>query len=497
VTAVVAGGSPLPAARRTIDGAGRCLAPGFVDVHTHADHLPFVDPGMAATLRQGVTTVVVGNCGVSLWPPGDLDMFAPFLAGRPGVGAWRRYADYLAALARCRPAVNVATLVGHGTGRGHVMGRARRPPSGAERERLRALVAGAVAAGACGVSSGLVYAPGMYADEDELVAVAEGAAAHGGLYASHVRGEGRLLFAALDEAVAVGRRAGLPVHVSHLKLEGRSQWGRVGEAFARLAGHDATADQYPYTAWMTDLASFLPPWAPVERLPALLADAPGRRRLLHAIEHGEDDWQSSVEDCEWSDIVLASGVPAAWVGRDLAAVAADLGLAPAEAVARLLCDHPQAFVIGHAMSEDDVRAILARPEVFVASDGMPLPGVGAGAASPGEAVLDHPRSYGTFPRVLGRYVRDLGLLPLEMAVRKMTALPAARFGLAGRGRVAEGAWADLVLFRPDEVAEGGDFGAPWRPPRGVDVVVVNGAVAWEDGAVRARAGRVLRRGTDA
>ena len=482
-------GRPLPSAAQTINGAGRVLAPGFIDVHTHDDHLPFVDPAMTATVRQGVTTVVVGNCGISLWPPGNLDMFAEFLGDDPRFGrAWQGCSDYLAAVAACRPAVNVATLVGHGTLRAAVMGYERRPPESGELARMRELAAAAVADGALGLSTGLVYAPGMYATTAEIAALAAAVAPHGGIYASHVRGEGRLVFTAVREAIEIGRQAGVPAHVSHLKLEGRPVWGRVEELLALFEGTDATADQYPYTAWMTDLASFLPPWAPVGRLAELLSSASERQRLVTSVEHGESDWQSSVEGSGWESVVLASAAQPAWVGKDLATLGNQLGLPPVEVMFRALLAKPDAFVIGHAMSEADVRAILARPEVMVASDGMPLP-----AAQQATAVVDHPRSYGTFPRVLGHYVRDEHVLTLETAVRKMTSLPAERFGLRDRGCLREGAYADLVLFDARQVAEGGGFADPFRPPRGIDVVVVNGRAVW-DGAPIARAGRVLERG---
>ena len=482
-------GAAAPQAMRRVDGTGRVLAPGFIDVHTHDDHLPFVDPAMAATIRQGVTTVVVGNCGVSLWPPRDLDMFAEYLVDYPDFGrGWQGCGDYLDAVAACRPAVNVATLAGHGTLRAQVMGYERRPPDSGELARLRELAAEAVAEGALGLSTGLVYAPGMYADTDEIAAIAAAVAPAGGIYASHIRGEGRLVFAAVREALEIGRRAGVPAHVSHLKLEGRDVWGRTGELLALFEGEDATADQYPYTAWMTDLSSFLPPWAPVDGLAELLASPSDHRRLADTVEHGEAAWQSSLEGTGWECMVLATAAEPSWEGKDLAAIAAELGEPPVETMFRVLLDKPDAMVVGHAMSENDVRAILARPDVMVGSDGMPLPD-----DERFRLATDHPRSYGTFPRVLGRYARDERLLALDTAVRKMTSLPADRFGLRDRGRIADDAYADLVLFDPATVADGADFAHPFTPPTGVELVVVNGHVAW-DGSVCGRAGRALGRG---
>lgn len=482
-------GAAVPQAARTVAGGGRVVAPGFIDVHTHDDHLPFVDPAMEATIRQGVTTVIVGNCGSSLWPPCDLGTFAEYLVDYPDFGRdWRGCSDYLDAVAACRPSVNVATLVGHGTLRAQVMGYERRPPDSGELARLRELAAEAVAEGALGLSTGLVYAPGMLADTGEIAAMAAAIAPAGGIYTSHIRGEGRLVFTAVREALEIGRRAGVPAHVSHLKLEGRDVWGRTGELLALFEGEDATADQYPYTAWMTTLSSFLPPWAPVGSLPELLASPADHRRLAETIERGEEAWQSSLEGTGWECMVLASAAEPSWAGKDLAVIAAELGEPPVETMFRVLLGKPDAFVVGHVMSEDDVRAILARPGVMVASDGRPLPD-----DERFRQAAAHPRSYGTFPRVLGRYTRDERVLALATAVRKMSSLPADRFGLRGRGRVAEGALADLVLFDPATVADGGDFDHPFLAPTGIDLVVVNGRVAW-DGSVCGRAGRALRRG---
>jgi N-acyl-D-amino-acid deacylase len=329
----------------------------------------------------------------------------------------------------------------------------------------------------------------MYADTSEIAGVATGLAHHGGLYASHMRAEGRLLFAAVRETIAIGRTAGVQPHISHLKLEGTYAWGRVDELLALIDEGGATADQYPYTAWETDLASFLPPWAPVARLPELLADPAAKSRLVVAIEEGEEDWESSVAGSGWAPIVVETG-PTELAGRDIAAIAAERGTAPTDVTLDLLLAHPGIVVSGHTMREDDVRTILARPDILVASDGTAISPEG-----PQAHTLVHPRSYGTFPRVLGRYVREHPLLTLEAAVRKMTSLPARRFGLAGRGVLKSGAAADLVLFDPDGVGDRATFADPHAYPSGIDLVVVNGRVAWHPERVGdAAAGRVERAG---
>ena len=301
-----------------------------------------------------------------------------------------------------------------------------------------------------------------------------------------MRAEGHLIFGAVREAAEIGRRAEVHAHVSHLKLEGRRAWGRSCELLALVDESGVTTDQYPYTAWETDLASFLPAWAPVERLPELVADPDARARLVRIIEEGEPDWESSVADSGWESIVLEVEDPAL-ADRDIASAAADRGMAPVDLALELLCADPLTTVRGHGMDEDDVRAILARPDVIVGSDGMAV----APEGKLRQTTL-HPRSYGTFPRVLGRYARDAGLLSLESAVRKMTLLPAKVFGLGGRGVVAEGAVADLVLFDPATVTDTAAFGDAHRYPEGIVAVIVAGEVAW-DGERRARAGQAVRR----
>jgi N-acyl-D-aspartate/D-glutamate deacylase len=353
---------------------------------------------------------------------------------------------------------------------------------------MRRMVAEAMEAGAVGLSTGLVYVPGIYSRTDELVALAAEVAPFGGLYASHIRGEGRDLFAAVREALEIGARAGVPSHVSHLKCESSLVWGRAADLLALFDGRDATADQYPYTAWASVLWSLLPDWAPVAELPALVRDRETRERLVRAVEHGEPRFQSSVDGVGWDRIVVESTADARWNGRSIAEIGASLEVEPVDAMFRLLLDEPETAVIGHAMHEDDVRAIVSRPDVMVASDAAAMSPEGPLGGMP-----VHPRNYGTFPRVLGRYVRDEGLLTLEAAVRTMTSLPAERFGLDGRGRIVEGAAADLVVFDPATVADAASFERPHAYPVGIGAVVVNGRVAW-DGERGERAGRVIRRG---
>jgi len=483
-------GDDAPPASRTIDARGSVVSPGFVDVHNHSDLSPFVLPTMPSTVRQGVTSVVVGNCGSSPFPLSSWDEgLSLAYAGddeRPAP-AWTSWGDYLDAIDAARPSVNVATLVGHGSVRREVIGEDRRPPTDEELASMRTIVGEAVADGAVGVSTGLIYVPGIYADTDEVIAVARAAAAMGGLYASHIRGEGRDLFRAVDEALAIGAEAELPVHVSHLKCETSLMWGRADDLLARLRdAADATGDQYPYEAWNSSLSSLLPPWAPAASVGAIASE--DHERLRAAVEIGEPDFQSSVEGVGWDRIVLETAPKDRWRGRSVGAIADERAVDPFDAFVDLLDTDPEISCIGHAMAPEDVRTILADPSVFVASDASATAPEGLGGDLP-----VHPRSYGTFPRALA-LARDEALLPLEAVVRKMASLPADRFGLAGRGRIEPGAFADLVVFDPATINDLATFDDPHAFPEGIAAVVVNGRIAWSDGDTSiACAGRALRR----
>ncbi|MGI9611840.1 MAG: N-acyl-D-amino-acid deacylase family protein [Acidimicrobiales bacterium] len=427
-----------------IDGAGRTLSPGFVDVHTHDDGALLRYPGMEFKLAQGCTSVVIGNCGFSAAPavegetdPSNLIGVAP---------TWTDLAGFAAAVDAAKPSVNTMALIGHNTVRHLVMGYERRDPTAAELATMRDMVAAGMAQGACGFSSGLVYEPGRYCKTDELVALAEPSASVGGLYASHIRNEGDRLLEAVDEAIAIGNQAKLAVQLSHHKAAGRRNWGKVAQSLARVdeanaAGADITLDVYPYTAGSGPMAQYFN----LDRI-----------------------------DPELAEVIRFASCPAFrhYEGRMAVDLAAEQGVTASDVVREVLTAPKgnQTICIQFIIDEADIATNLEHPLMMVGSDGIPdLNG------------LPHPRLFGTFPKVLSHYVRDEGVLPLEDAIRRMTSLSCDRFGFAERGRIAEGNFADLVLFDPATVVDTATYDEPKQEPTGIELVMVNGEIAFQGG----------------
>ena len=470
--ALVAPAIPVSRARRVIDATGRIVAPGFIDLHAHLDPLPQL-PSAESALRQGVTTAVGGPDGGSPWP------LAPYLAAREaaGVGA------------------NVAFLVGHNTVREEVMGMADRAPTSPELARMQSMVAQAMGEGAWGISTGLKYLPGAYSTIDEVVAVSQPAADSGGFYTSHLREEGLGLLESVAEAIEIGRRARIPIVLTHHKAVGTPMWGKSAVTLrmvdsARRAGVDIMMDQYPYTATHTGLSVLIPSWAMAD------GDTAFRRRvndpvLRDSIERGivfnilNDRGGGDLARVQFSRVRWKTDLE----GRTLKDWAIERTLEPTPINgARLVIEAELAGganAIYHVLDEADVRRIMAHPQTIIASDGR--------LSRPGDG-HPHPRAYGTFPRVLGRYVREERVLTLEQAVHKMTGMPAARLGVQDRGVLRSGGFADVVVFDPATIADRATFTEPHQYPVGIDYVVVNGRLAVDGGRfVDVRAGKVLRR----
>jgi N-acyl-D-amino-acid deacylase len=469
--------------------AGRVLAPGFIDMHSHSDWRLWENRRAESKIRQGVTTEVVGNCGFSPAPVStefleDLRGYALYLPKGMDF-EWRTVGEYLRAFDAEGTALNVVQLVGHGTLRIATMGFARRAPDQKELTRMQRLMADAMEDGAWGLSTGLIYAPGSYAATEEIVEIARVAGRHRGFYASHIRGEGATLLDAVREAIRVGREGDLPVQVSHVKAAGRPNWGRVADALAlidaaRAEGLDVTGDVYPYTASSTTLRTLLPDWALEGGVAAMLkrlGDPEVRARIRSELE-APVTGQSLLDRIGWENIMIAyCATRKDAEGRRLSEVGAARGMHPLDAALELIVDEAgKAYMILFQLAEADVRRALVHPMVMIGSDGSSLAPYGVlGAGKP------HPRSYGTFPRVLGEYARDQHVLSLAEAIHKMTGLPARRLGLRDRGVIRVGAKADLVVFDPKRVADQATYEEPHRYPVGIEHVIVNGRLVIKDG----------------
>jgi N-acyl-D-amino-acid deacylase len=471
-------------ARRVIDATNRIVAPGFIDLHAHLEPLPEL-PDAESAVRQGVTTALGGPDGGGPWPLGQ----------------------YLAERERQRIGINVAYLVGHNTIRRQVMGMAKRDPTPAELDRMRTMVAQAMGDGAWGLSTGLKYLPGAWSKTDEVVALSRVAADSGGIYTSHLREEGLGLLESVAEAIEIGRRAGIPIVLTHHKAVGTPMWGKsvvtlaMVDSARRLGGSreaprdrdapiDVMIDQYPYTATHTGISVLIPEWA-FDGGDSAFARRAHDPVLRDSIKKGIVF--NILNDRGGGDLRRVQFSRVAWQreleGKTLHDWAVMRGLAPtrengAELVIRAELNGG-ANAIYHVLDEGDVRLIMRHPQTMIASDGR--------LSRPGDG-HPHPRAYGTFPRVLGRYVRDEKVLTLEQAVHKMTGMPANRLGLRDRGVLRTGAYADVVVFDPARVADRATFDAPHQYPIGIEFVLVNGVVAVDGERFNGvRSGRVLRR----
>lgn len=462
------------------DVGGDVIAPGFIDPHTHSRGTIFEIPTADNFVLQGVTTLVEGNDGSS---PLHL-------------GAWF---DSLSAGGGTAP--NFAMFVGHGTIRREVLGADDRPPSDAELERMKELVADAMDDGALGLSTGLFYLPGSFASTEEVIELARVAAEYGGMYISHMRDEGEGVFESVRETIRIGREGDIPVQMTHHKIGAWRNFGRASESLAlieeaRAEGVDITFDQYPYTASSTGLSAIIPRWAQEgDRLAERLRDPETRSRVVAdmidwvEMRFAGDPSKIQLVSCDFDDDV--SGFPYDMAGLTLADVLLARGVASEpEAVADLILEIDAAGGCGaifHAFDEGDVRTLMASEHGMIGSDGSL---VHFGQASP------HPRGYGTFPRVLGRYSRELGVISLVEAVRRMTSVPARRLGFHDRGRIEVGSAADITVFDPETVIDRATFENPHQYPVGIRYVFVNGVLVAHDGEVTGeRPGVILRRST--
>jgi N-acyl-D-amino-acid deacylase len=474
--------------KRTVQALGLHVAPGFVDPHTHSDLTLVGNPRAESKIHQGVTTEVIGNCGISPAPLLGAAVEETQAEAREIDVAvtWASMAEYLDRLRTPGVAVNVVPLVGHNTVRGSVLGFEDVQPTAGQLSEMERLVAEAMEQGARGLSTGLYYPPGFYARTEEVIGLARVVASLGGIYSSHIRNEGDRLLEAIAEAIEIGERAEIRVEVAHLKLCGYRSWEGTDQLLASLEdahsrGVRVGCDQYPYAASATWLACILPYWAQTGGAKAIaerLGDPEWRTRIRKEWEENRTEWDDRSGVREWTEILVSDcGPRPEVVGKNVAQIAAGEGKDPLEAAFDLIVvSEGQVAGVFFDQLEDNVRSLMRHPLVVIGSDGSALAPYGVlGQRKP------HPRSYGTFPRVLGRYAREEKLLSLEEAVRKMTSVTAERFGLTDRGVLREGAWADLVMFDALTVADRATFTDPHQYPVGIPYVLVNGVVVIDQG----------------
>ena len=497
---IAAVGEVSGTAGKTIDARGRTVAPGFIDMHSHSDMPLITDGNGQSKIRQGVTTEVIGESD-SVAPRKTASERAP----------WTDFNGYFAAIEKGGISPNLLSYVGTGTVRALVIGEDDKQASAKDISAMQEIVSSMMSQGAFGVSSGLIYPPNAFATVEELGEVAK--AAKGGLYASHLRYDGLKLRDGIEEAIAIGERGNIPVHIFHIKVTGQKNFGRMKEVIelveaARARGIRVTADQYPYVASSTSLTATIPPWAQDggnEKLIARLKDKRERARIRKEMENTNPSWENRYQSAgTWQNVQLASigrtrggtNDPASpnrqYEGMRVAEAAKQAGKDPFDFVFDLLIEERASVgCVYFIIDEADLALAMKQPWVAVGSDGSSL-----AVEGPLRAGVPHPRNFGTFPRVLGRYVRELKVISLEEAIRKMTSLPASILGLADRGTIKEGQWADLVIFDPATVADKATFEDPFQYPVGIDTVLVNGTVVLDEGThTNARPGKVLRRAT--
>ena len=489
-----------------IDATGHYVTPGFIDIHTHSDRTILVNPRMESKIRQGVTTEVGGNCGSGVAPA--LGEAVPRAKEGRAAGiaiedrTWPTMAAYFEHIERAGIAGNYATWCGHGTLRASTVGYAMRAPTADEHAQMERLLRESLEAGAFGLSTGLIYVPSGYAQTEEIARLASVVGEYGGLYTSHIRNEASGLLEAVEEALEIGRRGGVAVQIAHHKAAGRGNWGKVIDSLAlmdraRGEGIDVACDQYPYVASSTGLSSILPTWALEggrEQLVVRLGDTTQRGTIRQEMVETRPEWGSLIEGQGWHNVLIAR-CPSdpAMQGRRLGELADERGTDPFDLTFDVLvANDGNVGCIFFSMSEDDVRTVMRWKHTMIGSDANSVAPYGQlGEGKP------HPRSYGTFARVLGHYVREDSVLTWETAIHKMSGQPAARLGLKDRGLLREGHWADVTVFDPETVADEATFIDPHRYASGIAHVVVNGVPVIRDGEhTGALSGRLLRRGVD-
>ncbi len=483
----------ISAGKRTIDASGLIVAPGFIDIHSHTDFPILIDPKAQSKIRQGVTTEVIGMCGESAAPMNESVKQYWIKYNSSGVPEgfqydWTSMGSYMKRIDRQGAALNIAPVVGHGTVRQNVLGYENREPGGAELEEMKKLVREAMEDGAWGMSTGLIYPPSVYGKQPEITELAKVVAEYNGVYFSHIRGEGETLLEAVTEACEIGKGSNTRVQIAHFKAKGRPHWGRTRESLAlvkkyREMGVEVTFDQYPYIASSTNLTALLPHWSQAggaEKLMEHLRDPAMREKMAKELQFS----------FVWTEILVASAKNnPQYNGKNIQEIAEMMNKEPLAAFFDLLIiEKLQVPTVMFLLNEEDVRGVMQSPYGMVGSDGSAIAPEGIWANN-----VPHPRFYGTFPRVLGHYARDEGVISLQEAVRKMTGAPAQKLGIKDRGLLREGYKADITIFDPMTVKDAATFTEPQKYPAGIPYVIVNGTLVVEKGEhTGALPGKALR-----
>ncbi|MDF2963452.1 MAG: d-aminoacylase [Paenibacillus sp.] len=487
-------------AHRTVDVHQQVISPGFIDGHCHSDLMILDHPLSEIKIRQGVTTEVVGNCGLAPAPffqhHGELlqSYVEPVLGKTAWAWPWKTVAQYMDTLAAASLSENVATYAAHGALRIAVMGFAKRPATAQELQLMKQLLEEGMAAGAIGLSIGLLYAPGSYTSKEEITELCSVLPRYNGLLSTHIRGEGNNLIPSVREVIWIAEKAGVSLHISHLKAAGKRNWGKVLEAMdlieqARARGLDVTCDVYPYSAGSTTLTTVLPPWSlegGIECALARFKDAGLRKRIKEELSREQDDWDNLVCSTGWQSVRISAVHTEAnrkLEGKHIAEISELLGKHPVDCMLDLLLEEQgRISIVYFHMSDDDVKEVIGYERSLIASDSLTC-----------ETGKPHPRLYGTFPRVFAKYVREDKVLSLEQAVRKLTSFPVQRFKLGKRGLLVPGYAADLVVFNPDTIQDHATFEKPRQYPEGVSHVIVGGKPTLDsDRHTHAKEGSLIR-----
>lgn len=485
-------------AKEKLDVQGLMVSPGFIDIHTHCDAIPFVSPREEGRILQGITTDTIGNCGISLAPasPKTMELLkkyvGPFCMGASLPWNWQTMGDFLNQIVKKKSITNIASMVGHGAIRIAVMGVDDRDPTPGELRKMKKITAQAMDDGAVGFSSGLIYPPGVYSKKEEIIELCKVVAARGGFYITHMRNEYNEVMDAMEETISVAERSGVPTIIAHHKTAGKKNWGKTRQTLrmieeARAKGIDIICEVYPYIMSSTFLHALLPPWAQeggVLKLLERLRVPENRRRIKQELESGLPGWANLYESAGWGGILITSvNKQKNLEGQTIEAVAKARKVEPADVVFDVLLEeNGDVMMVLYGISEEDIANILKHPDSMVGSDSLPCPG------------KPHPRTYGTFPRVLSKYVRQDQVLSLPEAIRKMTAMPAQRLGLMDRGVLKSGMAADITVFDPQTVEDKATVSKPRHSPAGIPYVIVNGQMAVREGRwTGALAGKIIRK----